>query len=430
MIENWYKAARRNMKRSETMVQITLHSHTLLCKYVLVYAYETNPDVITNVEYLYNDTLPMFDVHFSSECRKQIMLAVPGVGSYALRYDARQARIQMDVVQNINNLGVVYNANTLEILKEVSLSGAAEDVMLEFVQQAKAYVQAKMMMLAQQVGNITRYVFNTRYKEWDVLNSSPKRSFDTVFINAADKARLCERVAGFLLPETQQAYLTYSVPYKLNVMLHGKPGTGKTSTIHALASMLESNVCVLQFTRELDDLGLTKAVNSMSSMPNARILVLEDIDCLFMDRKEHDTQRNAVTLSGLLNVLDGLMRAEGLLVFMTANDVSILDSALMRPGRVDLVIKYESTMKKQQIYDMFAYYMPHQVDAAFDAFYASIEHKDVTPSILQSWFFHYRHAADVREHIPDLLAWMRSYKKEGRGGSGGIGGGGEGGMYM
>lgn len=88
-------------------------------------------------------------------------------------------------------------------------------------------------------------------------------------------------------------------------------------------------------------------------MPKNSILLLEDIDCAFPSREETDaisqglpftslsTKRSSVSLSGLLNVIDGCGAEEGKLFFATTNYVERIDPALLRPGRIDLKVEYK-----------------------------------------------------------------------------------------
>jgi SpoVK/Ycf46/Vps4 family AAA+-type ATPase len=80
-----------------------------------------------------------------------------------------------------------------------------------------------------------------------------------------------------------------------------------------------------------------------------RVFVLEDIDCLFENReaavevgtKSTAPRRSTVTLSGLLNVLDGMGSPINVLIIMTTNYADRLDAALLRPGRVDTRFRVE-----------------------------------------------------------------------------------------
>lgn len=76
----------------------------------------------------------------------------------------------------------------------------------------------------------------------------------------------------------------------------------------------------------------------MNHVPERSILLLEDIDAAFNERKQTGEDQgylSGVTFSGLLNALDGVASADERLIFMTTNHPERLDPALIRPGRVD-----------------------------------------------------------------------------------------------
>lgn len=93
-------------------------------------------------------------------------------------------------------------------------------------------------------------------------------------------------------------------------------------------------------------------------IPPQCIVLLEDIDAVwaadrdFSDREDRTTASGSYTptsnctLSGLLNVLDGVGSQEGRIVIMTTNKPERLDSALVRPGRVDMKIHLGNISKK------------------------------------------------------------------------------------
>ena len=96
---------------------------------------------------------------------------------------------------------------------------------------------------------------------------------------------------------------------------------------------------MLNFTKNLTDdtlIGLFGDIN------NDSILLLEDIDAYFIDRKAQDVN---VSFSVLINCLDGVLsKGEGLIIFITANNPDRLDPALLRPGRIDKIIKFISDL--------------------------------------------------------------------------------------
>jgi len=69
------------------------------------------------------------------------------------------------------------------------------------------------------------------------------------------------------------------------------------------------------------------------------VSILDDIDI--------DSLSSRVTLSGLLNALDGIGAQEGRILFATTNKYASLDPALCRPGRMDLHIEFKLASKYQ-----------------------------------------------------------------------------------
>src|SRR5207302_8680283 len=93
------------------------------------------------------------------------------------------------------------------------------------------------------------------------------------------------------------------------------------------------------------------------------VLLFEDIDCMksskarvpgtssaqTRDEKETVAERNGVTLSGLLNALDGFYAPTNVLYMMTTNRIETLDEALLRPGRIDYRLYLGEASKEQKI---------------------------------------------------------------------------------
>jgi chaperone BCS1 len=80
---------------------------------------------------------------------------------------------------------------------------------------------------------------------------------------------------------------------------------------------------------DADVLGMVARVQPHS------MLLLEDIDVVHAAKARDDAQ-GGVTMSGLLNALDGVSTPNGLITVMTTNDLTALDPAIIRPGRADV----------------------------------------------------------------------------------------------
>jgi chaperone BCS1 len=66
------------------------------------------------------------------------------------------------------------------------------------------------------------------------------------------------------------------------------------------------------------------------------MLLIEDVDVAH-SAKERDDRGKGVSLTGLLNVLDGVLTPHGLIKMLTTNNIDALDPAVIRPGRADVI---------------------------------------------------------------------------------------------
>ena len=191
--------------------------------------------------------------------------------------------------------------------------------------------------------------------------------------------------------------MEHGIPYKRNYLFEGIPGTGKTSLIFVLASHFNMNVAIINFGLSIDDATFMKSV---SKLPEDTFLVLEDIDALFVERKTGDAHKSMVSFSGILNTLDGLARRDKQVTFLTTNYISKLDSALIRPGRIDKIITF-SHATIDQVRKFYMKFFPKQVDR-WDIFKKKCKSIKTTTALLQSFFFKYLNSDDIVSEIDDL----------------------------
>ena len=138
----------------------------------------------------------------------------------------------------------------------------------------------------------------------------------------------------------------------------------------------------MNFNLDVDDATFMKAI---SRLPDNCILVLEDIDTLFVERKDGDSNKSMISFSGLLNTLDGIAHKEGQITFLTTNFVTKLDKALIRPGRVDKTLHFTYATPKQ-IEIMYNKFFPEKREK-WKEFKMKIRRIKTTIATLQSFFF-------------------------------------------
>jgi chaperone BCS1 len=189
-----------------------------------------------------------------------------------------------------------------------------------------------------------------------------------VILKGDEKDRLVQDIAKF--KASRKRYSDLGVPYHRGYLLYGPPGTGKTSFVSGLAQRFGMSVYLINLN-EFNDRTLVKAVNDV---PQNSVILFEDIDCMSTgkaqarsdewaanksltgsDSKDPIAVMMSVTLSGLLNVLDGFSAPENVLFVMTTNHFEFLDPALLRPGRIDyrLYMGEASEEQKVELYRRF-----------------------------------------------------------------------------
>lgn len=172
--------------------------------------------------------------------------------------------------------------------------------------------------------------YSPRWGEWQRNRDTPLRSLDTVILAAGLAEEVSADLGEFLSRESDYANL--GIPWHRGYLFTGPPGVGKTSLAKGLAVKHSLDIYFLPIASVTTD---AMFLQLLGALPARAMLLIEDVDIVH-GAKVRDDGEPGVSLSGLLNGLDGVATPHGLVTVLTSNDDSVLDEALVRPGRVDV----------------------------------------------------------------------------------------------
>jgi chaperone BCS1 len=199
---------------------------------------------------------------------------------------------------------------------------------------------------------------------------------DSVILKPGEKEHILQDLERFR--SSRLRYRRLGVPYHRGYLLYGPPGTGKTSLVSALSAHLGMSIYLINLT-EFNDRTLKTA---MIDVPENSMILFEDIDGMRAGHRrakavsedvssaaerEDAVNRTGVTLSGLLNVLDGFHAPENVVYVMTTNHIEVLDSALLRPGRIDYRLFLGDATESQRA-ELYHRFFPDATHAAARTF--------------------------------------------------------------
>ncbi|XP_052722755.1 AAA-ATPase ASD, mitochondrial isoform X1 [Vigna angularis] len=196
--------------------------------------------------------------------------------------------------------------------------------------------------------------YGYKQSKWSHIVFEHPASFETLAMDQKRKEDILKDLTKF--KKGKEYYSKIGKAWKRGYLLYGPPGTGKSTMIAAIAKFMNYDVYDLELTAVKDNTELKKL---LIETPSKSITVIEDIDCSLdltgqrkkkkeeveneeqkdpMRKNEEESSKSSkVTLSGLLNFIDGIWSACGgeRIIIFTTNYVEKLDPALIRRGRMD-----------------------------------------------------------------------------------------------
>jgi len=235
---------------------------------------------------------------------------------------------------------------------------------------------------------------SNKYSTWEKHESISVQTLDNIYIDKTIKENLISHIDNFL--ELKEKYLKYGRNHKLNLLLTGVPGSGKTCLCKALAKKYNYPVYIFNFSKSLTDESFIELINDIKENS---IVLFEDIDSYFKDRTSLDIN---ISFSCLINILDGFISKSGIgiITILTANNPDRLDPALIRPGRIDKIIKFDYP-KKDEIKEAFMSLIPFKKDIDFEEFYDKIKNVKCNMSGFVDYLF--RNPDTYLENIEELI---------------------------
>jgi len=142
-----------------------------------------------------------------------------------------------------------------------------------------------------------------------------------------------------LFASSKEVYDQYGIRYKRTYLFYGPPGTGKSSLSLGISNYTKRDILSINMSKDITDSNL---ISLISNRPPKSIVLFEDIDCLLDDinRTEESKDKEVkISLSCILNILDGIYTPNDVIFIITTNNLEKIDEAIKRKGRTDVLLE-------------------------------------------------------------------------------------------
>lgn len=255
-----------------------------------------------------------------------------GPGRHLFFYKRKFVVLHYEISQpDVTDTSVSPNKNKLIPLKE--------HLTIRVLTRNKSFIEdmlADAEKLEHDADGVTIFEYSDSW--WDKVDFRKTRKIDSLIIDENEKTSLINDVKEFFAAKNW--YIDRSIPYKRGYLLSGIPGTGKSSMVLAIASEFDRPLYVLNLNSIQTDSNLMTAFQNLKS---GSILLMEDIDAtnVAVNDRKATSKKNKLSLSGLLNAIDGVTSPEDIIMFITTNHPDHIDEALLRPGRIDKTMEFK-----------------------------------------------------------------------------------------
>jgi AAA+ superfamily predicted ATPase len=327
-------------------------------------------------------------------------------GEWILHKEGKRVKLCNDVYLNVTrNDRTEWDVNALELTLTSSKRSAnqlvkyVEQLHEEYQQHVSSALRGAIYFFDHKEfqdfrGSGFEGTSSATQRRFDVMNAPKHLSFQQLPFHSnktfdnlcGPQVRLISKRLEFFV-RNKEWYDRKGIPWQLGFMFSGEPGCGKSSCIRAMANFTGRHIVNVNFSNiktvtQLKKLFYSEEIDvykddesretTRLKVPvNQRIFVMEEIDALgktVLDRKGcegdavfgkngaidsmHKSVADEITLADLLHILDGNMEVPGRILVVTCKSSNLLDTAIIRPGRIDVDVEFELA-SRDTIADMY-----------------------------------------------------------------------------